>query len=500
MTAESANQRTEISENAQGSPVPASISAGTGPGRARAVARRLSLHVPLVLVSVALALLAVLPLLEQYRIATRLGEISRVIDPARVATGDLQVAIALEAAGMRGYLLTGDERYASTHHQARSDRTRAYGRLRELMTSLGAGHVDTIVALDALLQEADALFDRFFAGQMTRDEFLSHLSSQQARFIRAMALTSQLLHDLRDLAVTRREEIGQLHERGLYVSLLGVLVALAAVASVARMSSRHRALAASERDSRKQAEHAMAESERRRQEADRIGASRAGLMRGFGHDVRNALGIANNYLFILEQGGRTKLSAADRGGIEKARRSLQMATQLIEDLLDLARAEAGEMALHPRRFDLRQLVAGVMDDYRMQADSRGLAIDADMPENFLFIDSDADRVTQIVSNLMSNAVKYTAAGAVTVRLSVREDERGRSWAAIAVADTGPGIPDDARRTIFDEFRRLDVSGGRKGTGIGLAISARLAAALGGRITVESTIGRGSVFTLWLPLN
>jgi two-component system, NarL family, capsular synthesis sensor histidine kinase RcsC len=109
-------------------------------------------------------------------------------------------------------------------------------------------------------------------------------------------------------------------------------------------------------------------------------------------------------------------------------------------------------------------------------------------------------VRQILSNLIGNALKYTDAGGVTLSAGVRADERGRAWAVVDVADTGPGVPDEARHIIFDEFRRLDVSNGRKGTGVGLAISARLAAALGGRITVASAIGHGSVFSLWLPVS
>lgn len=140
MAAGGGTQHPRIGENAQASPAAASISGGTVFDRARAAAPRLSFYVPLVLVSVALALLAIVPLVEQRRMATRLDELSDVIDPARIATSDVQVAVALEAAGMRGYLLTEEERYAATHHQARSDRTGAYARLRELSTSLDPGH------------------------------------------------------------------------------------------------------------------------------------------------------------------------------------------------------------------------------------------------------------------------------------------------------------------------------------------------------------------------
>lgn len=500
MTAGVGTHPSVASENARDTPIPAVINARAVFDRARTGAPHLPFYVPLVLVSVALALLAVLPVLEQHRIASRLDEIARVIDPARIAVGDLQVTLALELAGMRGYLLTGEERYAESHREARSDRTQAYARLRELGPSLDSAHAATILAVGALLQDADALLDRFFAGQLTRDGFMSHLASQQERFVTALTRTSQLHHDLRARAAAKRDEIYQLHERGSYFSLLGVLIALVAVGSVAKMTSRQRALTASEVASRHEAERATAEAERRRQESERIGASRAGLMRGFSHDVKNALGVADGYLLMLEQGVRTPLNAAQRSGIERARRALQTANQLIADLLDLARAEAGEMTLHARPIDLRQLVVGVVDDYRADADGRGLAFAVDLPDDFPRIESDADRVAQILSNLTSNALKYTPAGRVTVRMRARQDERGGSWATVDVADTGPGIPEAARRVIFDEFRRLDASSGRKGTGIGLAISGRLAAALGGRITVASEIGHGAVFTLWLPLS
>ncbi len=107
-----------------------------------------------------------------------------------------------------------------------------------------------------------------------------------------------------------------------------------------------------------------------------------------------------------------------------------------------------------------------------------------------------------MSNLLSNAVKYTDRGGVTVRARVRSDGEapgpGR-WVAVEVADTGPGIPEDQRRFLFQEFARVSAGAGRRGAGIGLAIGRRIARRLGGDITFETEPGRGSTFTLWLPL-
>jgi signal transduction histidine kinase len=116
----------------------------------------------------------------------------------------------------------------------------------------------------------------------------------------------------------------------------------------------------------------------------------------------------------------------------------------------------------------------------------------------LTIESDATRVRQILANLVANAVKYTERGGITFRVGAHERD-GKTWAVVDVADTGPGIPEDEHPMLFDEFQRLGTARRTTGAGIGLAISQRIAEALGGRITVRSSPGHGSVFSLWLPL-
>src|SRR5690606_17148208 len=141
------------------------------------------------------------------------------------------------------------------------------------------------------------------------------------------------------------------------------------------------------------------------------------------------------------------------------------------------------------------------EQYRAQAETKGLSLEIDMPADLPRIISDSARIRQIASNLLSNAVKFTERGGVTVRVESREDAPvpvpGRCI-GIHVQDTGPGIPEDQQRLLFHEFTRLTTDRDKRGAGIGLAISRRIARALGGEITVESEVGRGSTFTLWLP--
>lgn len=248
------------------------------------------------------------------------------------------------------------------------------------------------------------------------------------------------------------------------------------------------------------AEEARAEAERRRDELQWVTESRARLMRGFGHDVKNPLGAADGFLQLMEEGVVGELTEKQLESVSSARRSIGAALDLIDQLLELARAEVTGIELEIAPTDLRSLVRESAEEYRAQAESQGLELTTEVSDEVPVIESDASRIRQIIGNLLSNAVKFTERGSVTVRAGTREGEGapgpGR-WVAIDVVDTGPGISPEQQRRLFQEFSRVAETG-KKGTGIGLAISRRLARALGGEITLQSEVGKGSTFTLWLP--
>lgn len=248
--------------------------------------------------------------------------------------------------------------------------------------------------------------------------------------------------------------------------------------------------------------HLLEDSERRREELEKVLESRARLMRGFSHDVRNPLGAADGFLELLEHGiGSADLTDEQQERVARARRSLASALALINDLLDLARAEAGQIEIRIGPTDVREAVRETAEEYRAQAERRSLELTVDVPDTFPVVDSDPGRVRQIAGNLLSNAVKYTpAGGSVIVRVSHVEQSPlpgRRSAVVVHVLDTGPGIPEEKRELLFEEFTRLEGSAA-SGAGIGLAISRRLARALGGEITLDSTVGAGSTFSFWLP--
>ncbi len=245
---------------------------------------------------------------------------------------------------------------------------------------------------------------------------------------------------------------------------------------------------------------ARAEADRRRGELERVTESRTRLMRGFTHDVKNPLRAADGYAQLLEDGILGELSAKQRESVQRIRRTIQISLHLIHELLELARAEAGQIELHPVPIDVAELVREAAEDFRAQANGAGLELEVRTPES-LPTQADPKRVRQILSNVLSNAVKYTPEGTITTEAELCTDGRapsGGDWIAIHVTDTGPGIPEEKQETIFHEFTRLDPEA-QHGAGVGLAISRRIARLLGGDMTVQSEVGRGSTFTFWLPL-
>lgn len=246
-----------------------------------------------------------------------------------------------------------------------------------------------------------------------------------------------------------------------------------------------------------------------RQKLERAMASRSRLMRGFSHDVKNPIGAADGFAELLEHGVYGDLSAEQRASVDRLRRCLHRALSLIDDLHELARAETDAIVVTSEPVDLVELVNTIGEEYHAAAEANGLDFEVTAEPDIPLIATNGARVRQIASNLLSNAIKYTDTGSVRVRArraptrltnlpapdvhATGSDE----WALIEFADSGPGIPPHQQDFIFEEFSRL--SADKPGAGLGLAISELLAQALGGRISVESEPGRGSTFTLWLPL-
>ncbi len=458
---------------------------------------------PLLLVVVSLSSLALLPLATHRAIARTGRQISEIDEPARTLVRRMQLSLALEAASTRGFLLTRDPEYVATHGKARADRKRAYSALVELSPRFGADFHGQVLELGERLRPADALLDALHSGRMTPDLYMTQLRPQDARFRTIIATMGRLGDAVGHQQAMHQEQIRTTQRLDAMLTVPLVLLAFAATIAVARLEHRYRALARSEQAARAASERAQAEAERGRAEVERISASRQMLMQGFTHDVKNPVAVADGWLHMLERGAKGPLTSAQAECVAKARRAITVALQLIADLLDLARAESGAIEVHRAPVDLREEVRRVVDAHRALAEAKGLIVRTDLPTEFPLIESDPSRISQVLGNLIANAIKYTASGGITVRVSLGADATpagDRHWAIVDVSDTGPGIPDAQRTSVFQEFHRLTTTADAEGSGIGLAIAKRIAEALAGDITVESEVGRGSTFALRLPVS
>jgi two-component system sensor histidine kinase ChiS len=226
--------------------------------------------------------------------------------------------------------------------------------------------------------------------------------------------------------------------------------------------------------------------------ADRLKSTFVANMR---HEIRTPLNSVLALSELLRDGGAGPLTAEQRRYLEIITRNGHTLLRLIDDILDLSRIESGYVELDTEDVDLTLHIAAVVEALSPLAMEKDLDVTIKLPHDLPRARCDVDRVRQILTNLVGNAIKFTDSG--TVRVTAQSTP---SAVAIFVTDTGIGIPENQLARIFDEFMQVDQSLARRqaGTGLGLAIASRLAHLMGGDISVSSVHGSGSRFTLTLP--
>jgi signal transduction histidine kinase/HAMP domain-containing protein len=252
-------------------------------------------------------------------------------------------------------------------------------------------------------------------------------------------------------------------------------------------------------------EQARQELEERARQLDQASRYKSQFLANMSHELRTPLNSMLILARMLAQNPELNLTPKQVEYAHVIHSSGTDLLQLINDVLDLSRVEAGKMELHPEHFGLRGLVDELRATFSPVASEKGLDFIAEMNDDVpaeLF--TDRQRLRQVLHNLLSNAVKFTDRGGVALRISATRElaEDGGPLLAMAVADTGIGISEHNLEVIFGAFQQGDGTTSRRygGTGLGLAICREFADQLGGRISAQSALGKGSTFTLYLPVD
>jgi signal transduction histidine kinase len=225
-------------------------------------------------------------------------------------------------------------------------------------------------------------------------------------------------------------------------------------------------------------------------------AAKSQFLANMSHEFRTPLNAIIGFTEVLQDQIPGPLNAEQLEYLGDVNNAGQLLLRLINDVLDLAKVEAGRLELFYETFPIAQTVREAATTLRGVAEKKGITIQLNLPPDLGVITADQIRLKQVLFNLLSNAVKFTDRGEVNVSAAIEDGQLH-----LAIADTGIGIrPEDMQR-IFVEFSQVDASHARRheGTGLGLALSKRLVETHGGKIWLESEFGKGSVFHVLLPL-
>jgi CheY-like chemotaxis protein len=228
--------------------------------------------------------------------------------------------------------------------------------------------------------------------------------------------------------------------------------------------------------------------------AEAANRAKSAFLATMSHEIRTPL---NGVLGMAQAMAAEELSGVQRGRLDVIRQSGESLLAILNDVLDLAKIEAGKLELEEGRFDIGELTQGAVAAFTAVAQERGLAfelwVEAEAAGVYL---GDSMRVRQVLYNLISNGLKFTKRGGVKVRVSQAEGQL-----VLQVSDTGIGISEKQLGRLFQKFEQADATTTRRygGTGLGLAICRELAELMGGAITADSVVGKGATFTVRLPI-
>jgi signal transduction histidine kinase len=301
-----------------------------------------------------------------------------------------------------------------------------------------------------------------------------------------------------------------------WTGLVGWVLSLATVLGLALLLRHER------RQARSLVERSK-ELERLSSELLRVNRMKSEFLANVSHELRTPLNAIVGFVDLLREGVYGELAPRQVKPVERIEASANHLRHLVDQVLDLAKMAAGRLEIHTETIDLRPFVLDVASEIESLVSEKGLSLSLVMGAALPRIRTDPTHLRQILMNLLGNAVKYTNDGGIVIRTRLvdslpdsgqpagqtaptadRGSHSATQWIGIQVIDTGIGIDPADQTRIFEEFEQVDAgprgNSAERGTGLGLPISRRLAALIGGIVELESELGKGSTFTLWLPID
>lgn len=431
-----------------------------------------------------LVALLLVPVILFQRTESLREDIRTTARPAISLVDDVELALAGQVSAIRGWLLTNDESFRAFFYGARDDAAEAFSALEPLVEQLGptAG-----AALRELrLAEREWLMPNLqtLNGDMAFSDLERQIPIQQQRYVVTIEAAKQLTHAINLFVEKRQESIRSATRISMYVTALLSVLAILSMVIILWNAYRWRFLVSN-------LEQLVDERSEQAARARAAVRSRDEVLAIVSHDLRSPL----TAIAVSAANLRSQVPTAfHRRHLDIITRSVDRTNRLICDILDVTRIDSGQkLSIEPGFLEVEPLVSSLVESFRPQAEKHIQEIECVVDPALSPLYADHDRLLQVLSNLLGNAIKFTPEGG-RVSVRVREEADGIEF---SVSDTGPGIAAADIEHIFDPYWQVERTA-RLGTGLGLTIAKGIVDGHGGRLSVESTPGEGSTFRFILP--